>query len=292
MIINKLQISVLSFSFFFLSVSSFAQINFSPSPVWQASPGSFPTGLGWADVDGDGDLDLGAGSWSSSTGVFENINGKLTTSFAKTRSTGQGTQQIAWGDFDEDGLIPLVKEFQGNGKRKLFYPGQQPLHAISTIKVNEKTLNPDQYCYDLVAGWISLATPPANGEILEISYIISKDLDLAVTNWETVKVYANTSIATAIHDEINPITGGASIKVFPNPLSSVANMEYSIRKKGKVIITVSDGAGKEVATLADEEKTEGSYSLKFQAGNLPVGVYFVRIASNGFNNNLKILILR
>src|SRR4030095_426344 len=60
---------------------------------------------------------------------------------------------------------------------------------------------------------------------------------------------------------------------YPNPFNPVTNISYSIPKSGKVKLSVFDMLGREVAVLANDYKSAGSYSVEFDASNLSSGVY-------------------
>jgi hypothetical protein len=59
-----------------------------------------------------------------------------------------------------------------------------------------------------------------------------------------------------------------------------------------VTLKVYDILGKEIATLVDEEKNPGSYEAKFDASNLPSGVYFYRIRAGEFNQTKKMVLMK
>ena len=165
-------------------------------PTWQAAAaGTEPSCVAWADADGDGDLDLAAGSWFGGAGVFENIDGNLTTEFAWVcPSTPGRIQQVAWCDFDEDALVDTSVTFTGDGSRKLFYLYNIPLHEISSLEIDGVPLAMNEYCYDRLAGWISLATPPSSGEVLTVYYTFSRDPDLAVSGSSRAALFENRNI--------------------------------------------------------------------------------------------------
>jgi hypothetical protein len=50
--------------------------------------------------------------------------------------------------------------------------------------------------------------------------------------------------------------------------------------------------GKEIATLVDEEKNPGSYEVKFDASNLPSGVYFYKIKAGEFTQTKKMILMK
>lgn len=55
---------------------------------------------------------------------------------------------------------------------------------------------------------------------------------------------------------------------------------------------VFDVLGKEVAELVNEIKSAGSYSVNFNAVNVPSGVYFYTLKAGGFVETKKLLLLK
>jgi hypothetical protein len=68
-----------------------------------------------------------------------------------------------------------------------------------------------------------------------------------------------------------------STKNYPNPFNPETNISYTLRNSTNVKITVYDRLGREVVVLVDEVQSEGEYTIKFNASNLPSGIYFYRI---------------
>ncbi len=58
-----------------------------------------------------------------------------------------------------------------------------------------------------------------------------------------------------------------------------------------VSMFVYDVLGRKIATLVDKEQTPGIYRVKFNAANLPSGVYFYRLKAGGFIKAKKMLII-
>ncbi|GBD87632.1 hypothetical protein BMS3Abin03_01566 [bacterium BMS3Abin03] len=53
-----------------------------------------------------------------------------------------------------------------------------------------------------------------------------------------------------------------------------------------------DVLGGEVATLVNEVKPVGSYEVRFDAANLPSGVYLYRLQAGSFVQTRKMILLR
>ncbi len=159
-------------------------------PSWSSTSHVQPSAVAWADIDADGDLDLAVGSWQSGLGVFENRDGTLTDTFVWSYPTS-AVQQLAWGDFDEDGLVSTLQTLVLDEDRKLLYLAHAPVHEIDSVSFNGSILGLDQYCYDPLGGWISLGFTPQPGDTLTIAYTYSLDLDLAVTDWQNTRIFEN-----------------------------------------------------------------------------------------------------
>lgn len=67
---------------------------------------------------------------------------------------------------------------------------------------------------------------------------------------------------------------------YPNPFNPVTTINYSVPEKSFIKIKVFDVLGKEVATLVNEEKDAGNYSINFDASNLSSGVYIYKLIVN------------
>jgi hypothetical protein len=66
-------------------------------------------------------------------------------------------------------------------------------------------------------------------------------------------------------------------KNYPNPFNPTTTISYTIPNAGFVKLTVYDRIGREVKVLVDENKSPGTYTVEFNASNLPSGIYFYRI---------------
>jgi hypothetical protein len=79
---------------------------------------------------------------------------------------------------------------------------------------------------------------------------------------------------------------------FPNPFNPTTRISYSIPANSLVTLKVYDMTGREVATLVNEEKSEGSYSIDFNASNLSSGVYFYKLTAGNFTDTKRMLLVK
>lgn len=67
----------------------------------------------------------------------------------------------------------------------------------------------------------------------------------------------------------------------PNPFTRSTIIPYQIAKSGQALIQVFNSTGNNVTVLVNENKTPGSYTVKWDAANLPSGVYTYVLYVNG-----------
>ncbi len=64
---------------------------------------------------------------------------------------------------------------------------------------------------------------------------------------------------------------------YPNPFNPETVISYKLSVTSSVKLVVYDLLGREVAVLVNEERPSGSYTVRWNAGNLPSGVYVYRL---------------
>jgi hypothetical protein len=78
----------------------------------------------------------------------------------------------------------------------------------------------------------------------------------------------------------------------PNPFNPSTIINYQVPNAGFVSLKVYDILGREVSTLVNEVKTQGKYSVRFDASNLISGVYIYQLKSNGFSSVKKMILTK
>jgi hypothetical protein len=79
---------------------------------------------------------------------------------------------------------------------------------------------------------------------------------------------------------------------YPNPFNPSTVISYQVASFGKVSLKLFDLLGSEVATLVNEVKSAGTYTVTFNAANMPSGVYFYRLKAGSFSKTKKLVLLR
>jgi hypothetical protein len=79
---------------------------------------------------------------------------------------------------------------------------------------------------------------------------------------------------------------------YPNPFNPSTTIGFRIQERGFVSLKVFDVLGREVATLADEVKQPGTYSLQWDASRQASGVYFYKLQAGDFVGLKKLVLLK
>ncbi len=79
---------------------------------------------------------------------------------------------------------------------------------------------------------------------------------------------------------------------YPNPFNPSTNITYDILDAVNVKIVVYNLLGQEISKIVDSFHTKGRYTVQFDAGSLPAGVYYYRIQSKYYSDVKKMILLK
>jgi photosystem II stability/assembly factor-like uncharacterized protein len=79
---------------------------------------------------------------------------------------------------------------------------------------------------------------------------------------------------------------------YPNPFNPSTTIRYELPHASRVSLKVYNTLGQEVATLVNETKPAGVFTVQFDAGRLASGVYFYRLQAETFVETKKLVVLR
>lgn len=79
---------------------------------------------------------------------------------------------------------------------------------------------------------------------------------------------------------------------FPNPFNPTTVINYTLATNSTVRLKVFDILGREVATLTNERKPAGNYTVRFNGANLASGVYFYRLETEAFTATKKMMLIK
>ncbi|MGA2667298.1 MAG: T9SS type A sorting domain-containing protein [Ignavibacteria bacterium] len=115
---------------------------------------------------------------------------------------------------------------------------------------------------------------------IQISYQTGKDFKTAKieTGIALISERPNKEVKQeTANSQDNSTESYFNLKNYPNPFNPETNISYVLKNSTYVKITIYDRLGREVSVLVDGQQNEGEHSIKFNASNLPSGIYFYRL---------------
>jgi hypothetical protein len=111
--------------------------------------------------------------------------------------------------------------------------------------------------------------------------------------WNIVKYKQEDYIPTGSSRKMITTADQIQLEFFPNPFRSIATLSYSIPVSGLLTISVYNSLGSQVKTIVNEFRSPGTYRTDFTAGDIPAGLYLIRLQlADDKMGTKKILLIR
>jgi hypothetical protein len=98
------------------------------------------------------------------------------------------------------------------------------------------------------------------------------------------------AITAADNDQI--VSDYKLLQNYPNPFNPSTTISFSIPEINFVTLKVYDLVGTEIATLVNQEMTQGNHEVNFNAEGLTSGIYFYTLQAGNFKETKKLMLLR
>lgn len=79
---------------------------------------------------------------------------------------------------------------------------------------------------------------------------------------------------------------------YPNPFNPSTSISYTLSEQAHARLEVFNLVGQSVAILVNEQMAQGTYSVNFNADNLPSGVYMYRLTAGSFSDSKKLTLIK
>jgi hypothetical protein len=100
-----------------------------------------------------------------------------------------------------------------------------------------------------------------------------------------------SDIITDVKDKKLPTTY-CLYNAYPNPFNPATVIKYDIKELSDVKLTIYDTQGRIVSVLVDKKQSAGTYSVTFNASQLPSGVYFYALRTKNYFNAKKMILIK
>jgi uncharacterized protein (DUF1501 family) len=94
-------------------------------------------------------------------------------------------------------------------------------------------------------------------------------------NFQSLSICNDASCRTTAIDDPNQSAGEELISNYPNPFTERTTIKFKT-KGSHTLIQIIDMLGRVISTPVDREYTPGTYTIDFDSGGLPNGVYYAR----------------
>jgi hypothetical protein len=117
----------------------------------------------------------------------------------------------------------------------------------------------------------------------------SLDIDPSLFNFDDLFYHADIALNNLCVEWLSTREGRGSAlpiafslePVYPNPFNATANIRFALNRRMLVSVTVFDLLGRDVKHLAEGFYQAGHHELRFDAGDLASGLYFVQARTGG-----------
>jgi hypothetical protein len=120
---------------------------------------------------------------------------------------------------------------------------------------------------------------------------LSSNMDDATSDDTT---YNNSYVITekvSIPEGLNTASFNAAMSVYPNPASSMINVNFNNASKGMTTVTMFSYDGKQSISLLNEVLSSGNQTLNLNLpSDIKSGIYFIRVSNSNTNAVRKILV--
>lgn len=142
------------------------------------------------------------------------------------------------------------------------------------------------------ASWSSVGDGLAEFDLV-LRLGLSDSCVLAATEYSGVWRRPIAELVTAVPETAPRVPSGYVLRQnYPNPFNPTTTVAYRIPSAGHVTLRVFDLLGREVATLVNETRQQGSHEAQWNAHGLASGVYLYRLESEGYVETKKLVLVR
>jgi hypothetical protein len=99
--------------------------------------------------------------------------------------------------------------------------------------------------------------------------------------------------STAVDQQENEQPAGYKLNQnYPNPFNPTTNISFALVKESNLKLEVFNILGEHVATLVQERRSAGQYSVTFNAVSLSSGIYLCKMTTDNFVDTKKMILMK
>jgi hypothetical protein len=79
---------------------------------------------------------------------------------------------------------------------------------------------------------------------------------------------------------------------YPNPFNPSTTIKFSLPSSSYATLKIYNALGEEIAVLVNKELTTGTYEIEWDASDLPSGIYFYQLKTDGYVETKKMILMK
>jgi hypothetical protein len=240
----------------------------------------FPEQLYSADFSGNGFADISVFGYEGNVSL--NLGGTFGTDTFSVRNYwgAERPGAMTGGDIDGDGWIDMIVS------GFWFVPWEPGFRGYTVVRNCSTGFGNCLGGFTDTLGWGYLVRA-----VQGVDLDNDGDLDL-VHSYGAFYVQENVSPPVSVIEQPSLPAGLMLAQNYPNPFNPSTHIRFEVGGLGFVSLRVYDVLGREVATLVNEIKPPGEYSVAWDATGFPSGVYFYRLTTKDGSTTRGMLLLR
>ncbi len=124
-------------------------------------------------------------------------------------------------------------------------------------------------------------------------FMVDKSVRIGSTGTATFRIVAGPQLWTkTISFLVTPPERFELLQNYPNPFNPETKIEYALPKATHVKLVVYSMLGQEIETLVDNTEEAGYKTVRFDARNLPSGVYTYRLVVGDNSDSKKMMLIK
>lgn len=141
------------------------------------------------------------------------------------------------------------------------------------------------------ASWVSFNSGLPAVEVYDMKYKQTVGIILAATHGRGCWTFDLGSVLGIDPYAIVPETFYIN-QNYPNPFNPETKIKFGVPRSGGVTLAVYDVSGRLVASLVNQSMNAGTFEVTWNASNYPSGVYFYKLAAEGFTETKKMILVK
>ncbi len=159
------------------------------------------------------------------------------------------------------------------------------------------------YGYRLVGGKLDSTFNTADTSAVISAKILEPNTNYVLSGFATDGIdttYASNTLSFSTADHLTPVKKEDTIQPmdfeikqnFPNPFNPTTSISFSLPKNMHVLLRIFDVLGREVATLENEVKNVGRYTVEWNASSVSSGIYFYKFEAGSYVSVKRMVLLK